>query len=186
MRTELYRIKGPWPGCLAITPRPRGGDWLEDEILSWRRVGIAVVVSTLTKDETAELDLARERELCETNGIQFVPFPITDRGVPSSLQVTAELVRRLEHLLQEGKNVAVHCRQGVGRSALVTACLLVGAGLDPAAAFDRIQVARGCGVPDTTEQREWVSRFARDLLATLPREDQGMARSTGADGEVRA
>jgi hypothetical protein len=57
MRTELYRIEGPWPGRLAIVPRPRGGDWLEDEIASWRRGGIDMVVSTLTEQESVELDL---------------------------------------------------------------------------------------------------------------------------------
>ena len=36
MHTELYWIPGPWLGRLAIMPRPRGGDWLEDEIRSWR------------------------------------------------------------------------------------------------------------------------------------------------------
>jgi hypothetical protein len=47
MRTELYWVEGPWSGRLAIMPRPRGGDWLEEEIQSWRRSGIDVVVSLL-------------------------------------------------------------------------------------------------------------------------------------------
>jgi hypothetical protein len=32
MRAQLYWIEGPWAGHFAIVPRPRGGDWLEDEI----------------------------------------------------------------------------------------------------------------------------------------------------------
>jgi hypothetical protein len=43
MRTELYWIERPWRGRLAIMPRPRGGDWLDDEIQSWRRSGVDVV-----------------------------------------------------------------------------------------------------------------------------------------------
>src|SRR3954449_8644872 len=80
MRTELYWIEGPWPGRLAIMPRPRGGDWLEDEIQSWRRSGVDVVVSLLTREEIADLSLADEGELCRSNGIQFFSFAITDRG----------------------------------------------------------------------------------------------------------
>src|SRR5438309_6783060 len=96
MKTELYWIEGPWPGRLAIMPRPRGGDWLEDEILSWRRAGLNVVVSALTPEEVAELDLAAQAELSRASGIEHLGFAIADRGVPDSAKAAAELVRRLE------------------------------------------------------------------------------------------
>ena len=163
MKTAPYWINGPWPGRLAIIPRPRGGEWLEDEVRAWRQVGLDVVVSLLTRDEVADLDLAQEAELCQTNGIQFIVFPITDRSVPSSRRATLELVSSLSKLLVEGKNVGIHCRQGIGRSAVVAACLLIFSGLDPEYAFQRISVARECVVPETTEQREWVIACAREL-----------------------
>jgi protein-tyrosine phosphatase len=165
MRATLYWIEGPWPGRLAIVPRPRGGDWLEDEVRSWRQAGVDVVVSALEEDEIVEWDLAREAELCAAQGIEFVHFPIADRGVPASFAATAALVRRLEHKLNEGKRVAFHCRAGVGRSALLAACVLVLAGLDSEAAWHRVSKARGCAVPDTLEQRVWVGRFAGEYTA---------------------
>lgn len=165
MRTEVYWIEGPWPGRLAILPRPRGGDWLEDEISSWQRVGFDMIVSTLTEEEKAELDLGREQELCEGMGIDFIAFPIKDRDVPSSAKPVLGLVRQLERELGEGSSLAIHCRQGVGRSALLAACILAASGVDFASAFERIAVGRGCTVPDTSEQREWVARFARETLA---------------------
>jgi len=61
MYTELYWIEGPWPGRLAISARPRGGDWLEDEVKSWRRAGLDIIVSLLTPDEEEALDLQREK-----------------------------------------------------------------------------------------------------------------------------
>jgi protein-tyrosine phosphatase len=169
MKAELYWIEGPWPGRLAIMPRPRGGDWLEDEVRSWRRAGVDVVVSALTQEEIAELDLAAQVELSRANGIEYIGFAIADRGIPDSATATAELVRRLENRLTSGKSVGIHCRQGVGRSALLAACLLAAAGVDSRAAFERVRAARGCPVPDTPEQREWVARFARDFLASPPR-----------------
>ena len=51
MSTELRWVEGPWKGKLAIAARPRGGDWLGDEIEAWRRLGIATVVSLLTPEE---------------------------------------------------------------------------------------------------------------------------------------
>ena len=170
MRATLYWIEGPWRGRLAIVPRPRGGDWLEDEALAWKQAGIQVIVSTLTPEEMAELDIAREKEACEANGIQYIPFPITDRGVPSSLAAAEGLVRRLEGDLTEGRTVAVHCRQGVGRSALLAACLLAATRMGAGTALERIQEARGCPVPDTAEQREWVVRFAREF-SVAPRNE---------------
>ena len=56
MLAEVHWIKG-LPCRLAILPRPRSGDWLEDEIRSLRGQGIDVLVSLLTPDETAELGL---------------------------------------------------------------------------------------------------------------------------------
>jgi protein-tyrosine phosphatase len=159
MRTELYWIAGPWQGGLAIFPRPRGGDWLEDEVRGWRAAGIDVVVSLLTSDEVAELDLAQEGSLCAAYGIDFQTFPIVDRSVPASRKATLEFVKKLARLLMKSKSIAIHCRQGIGRSALIAACLLVLSGTSPGEAFQRLSEARGCSVPETSEQRQWLMEF---------------------------
>ena len=72
MTTKLYWIEGPWPGRLAILPRPRGGEWLEDEVQSWQQSGLDVVLSLLTHEEIADLALTREAELCQAQGVQFL------------------------------------------------------------------------------------------------------------------
>ena len=162
-RTVTYRIPGPWPGPLSIVLRPRGGDWLADEVMAWRDSGIHTVVSLLTDDEAAELDLADEARLCRQHGIELVAFPIPDRGMPESMATSARVLGGLGAVLDAGRHVAVHCRQGIGRSALVTASLLVLAGTAPDAAFATVAAARGARVPDTPEQREWVRQFARYL-----------------------
>src|SRR5262245_49943610 len=164
MRTELYWTAGPWSGRLAIIPRPRGGDWLEDEIQSWRRSGVDVVVSLLTREEQSELDLPDEEAQCRANNIEFVSFPIVDRGVPSSAQAFSAHVVKLAERLADGKNIAVHCRQGIGRAALVAICVLIWSGLEPAAAIERVGAARGCVVPETSEQRRWIKDFAKSLV----------------------
>jgi len=163
MKAELSWIEAPWTGRLAILPRPRGGDWLEEEVRESRLAGVDVIVSLLTSDEIEELDLVQEARFARENGIHYLAFPIMDRGVPASRRATLELAKTLESLLQAGKTVAVHCRQGIGRSALIAACVLILAGVSPATAFQRLSAARGCPVPETAEQREWVIQFAREL-----------------------
>ncbi len=168
MRTELFWIKGPWPGHLAIMPRPRGGDWLEEEIQAWRRSGIDVIVSLLTPDEHAELNLVEEGNLCRAHGIEFVSFSIMDRGVPPSTEALSDLTTALASQLAEGKSIAVHCRQGIGRAGLVAICLLLLSGVEQGAARASVSSARGCSVPETPEQLRWITSFAKSLVAQLP------------------
>jgi protein-tyrosine phosphatase len=170
MLAELYWIEGPWPGRLAIMPRPRGGDWLEDEIQSWRRLGVDTILSLLTREEQTELNLADEDALCRTHGIAFMSFPIVDRGVPSSFEAFTDKVTKLAEQLANGKSITVHCRQGIGRAALVAICLLILSGVEPAAAIQRVGSARGCSVPETPDQRRWIADFATSLEPGLSKQ----------------
>jgi protein-tyrosine phosphatase len=159
MRPEIHWIQMPSAWRLAIMPRLSAGDWLDDEIAGWRTEGIDIVVSLLEPNEIRELDLGREPELCKMYEIEFISFPILDRGVPVLSDQTATLARLIALRISEGKAVAIHCRAGIGRSSLFAACVLLYCGVTPDAAFEMIQKARGVWVPDTDEQRDWVKRF---------------------------
>jgi protein-tyrosine phosphatase len=164
MQPEIYWIPSPWPGRLAVMPRPRGGDWLEDEIEAFRHMGVDVMVSALKESEEEQLELTRESEFCQAKGLEFVSFPIADGTVPSSEKAVGELVGLLGARLAAGKSVAIHCRAGIGRCTVLAACVLASSGMQSQAAFESIQQARGCQVPDKKEQAEWVDRFAQNLL----------------------
>ena len=110
----------------------------------------------LTDEETGELGLEREAVECSAAGIQFVNVAIPDRSVPSDRDAFLRSVERLAELVRGGRHIAVHCRASIGRSSLLAASLLIRLGWDANAAFDAIQIARGCPVPDTIEQRRWV------------------------------
>jgi protein-tyrosine phosphatase len=150
-------------------PRPRGGDWLEDEVRAWRRASVDVVLSLLTRDEVADLGLADEEELCRANGIRFLSFPIADRGTPESRESVLDLVAKVAGHLTDGQNVAIHCRQGIGRAAMIAACVLVRLGIDPETAIWRVGTARGCPVPETPDQQRWIMEFARAVMKPLPK-----------------
>ena len=164
--TELNWLEGPWRGKLALAARPRGGDWLQDEIEGWRRAGVNEVVSLLTPEEEADLDLRDEAVEIKAQGLRFASFPIPDRQVPRSESELAAMLEQLDADLSSGMNVMVHCRQGVGRTGLVAACLLVTKGLHPEAAVQRVSAARGASVPETAEQRQWIDHYAEVLAST--------------------
>jgi protein-tyrosine phosphatase len=163
MQVRIYWISDVESGRLGIMSRPRGGDWLEDEIHSLKMSGVDAVVSLLEREEITELDIADEESLCAANGISYFSFPIRDRNIPPSKQDALNFARMLVKLLKDGKSVVVHCRQGVGRSALIAACALVLDGIPADKAFEKIENARGCAVPDTEEQRKWVIKFGEGL-----------------------
>lgn len=165
MRSKVFWVAGPWPGRLAILPRPRGGDWLEDETRAWGEAGIDMVVSLLEPEEEARLGLEGEAAAAAASGIEFRAFPISDRGVPASRESVAELASEILNAVETGRNVAVHCRQGIGRSPLIVGGVLVAAGKDPDAALKTIEESRGLEVPETDEQRRWLRDFAVWLAA---------------------
>jgi hypothetical protein len=179
MKTEMYAIPLGGPGRAFIAPRPRGDDWIEDEVTAWRRAGVEVVVSLLEPPEIAELGLGQEEAQVRASGIEIISYPIPDRGIPASKETFSELISRLNVMLAKGKTILIHCRQGVGRSGLVAASLLLQAGLDAEQAIRRVSEFRGCPIPETPSQRQWIidygrvvsrSRSALPPLSALPKD----------------
>ena len=101
------------------------------------------MVSLLTPAEEAELDLVREEAACRKHGMEFLSLPIPDRGVPATAPSLDHLLALVIANLGSGKAVVIHCRQGIGRSALVAASALVSTGEDVTGAFARVERARG-------------------------------------------
>jgi protein-tyrosine phosphatase len=164
--TKLYWIDGPWPGKLAVASRPRGGDWLRDEIASWREAGVDTVLSLLTSEEEQSLELQHEANELKALRMGFLSLPIPDRQIPSSETEVAAMLEKLNARLSSGRNVLIHCRQGVGRSGLMAACLLISRGLDSGAAIQTVSKARGVPVPETREQRQWIDHYAETLASS--------------------
>jgi protein-tyrosine phosphatase len=155
MESEIYWIRDIEPLRLALMPRPRGGEWLEDEISSWKRSGVGVVVSLLHRYEAEELLLLEEELQCVSNGIEYRSFPIRDRSTPESTSAFLALADELAVLVKQGSSVAVHCRAGIGRSALLAGFVLLRLGVAANDVFPVLSRARGLAVPDTSSQIEW-------------------------------
>ena len=158
--TKLFWLAGPWKGKVVLAARPRGGDWLEDDVVDWKRAGVQSVLSLLTREENSELGLRDEGREVQRQGLEFSSFPIPDLQVPRSESKLGEVLDKVAGNLSSGKNVLIHCRQGIGRTGLVAACLLVKSSMSPGAAVEAASAARGMSVPETPEQRDWIERYA--------------------------
>jgi protein-tyrosine phosphatase len=155
---NIWWVKTNTLGKLGLVPRPRGGDWLDDEVEAWKRAGVTTVVSMLTSEEEIELDLRGERAACLAAGLDFISVATPDRGTPDLTRELRALVTTLCSRLHNGTdNIVVHCRQSVGRATLMVALIMARFGGAPGAAITTIAMARGCDVPDTEEQRVWLT-----------------------------
>ena len=166
MFTELHWADGPWPGKLAMSARPRGGEWLEDEVAHWQRSGVDTVLSLLEAHEERDLELTGEATTARAAGMNFISYPIVDRQIPDSETHFVKMLEALEADLDAGRNVLLHCRQGIGRTGLVAACLYLAKGFTPESAIERLRSARGLPVPETAAQRRWIEQHAASLASS--------------------
>ena len=163
---RIYWIENLPKGALGMMARPRGGDWLEDEIKQLNFQGIDMVLSLLENQESYDLDIQNEGKLCGENQIEFVNFPIEDRSVPDDERSFFELIENLENEVKDGKKIVVHCRMGIGRTSLVLSGLLIRLGFDPKNIFDFLSQTRTLEVPDTAEQINWILERISSLRPT--------------------
>lgn len=143
--------------------RPKGNDWLEDEIRDLIFKEVDTVISLLKKYEETELEIEKEKTLCEKYDIEFISFPIQDRGVPENISDFIELITNINNRLSENKKVVVHCRMGIGRTSIVAASVLIKNGFDSGSVFDFLSKTRTLTVPDTDDQISWVKEIENTL-----------------------
>jgi len=144
---------------MAIVTRPRGTDWLEDEMLMLKRGGIDTLVSLLERREAEWLGLEDEGIEAAKAGIEFLNFPIPDTQVPTDFHRFRAFVSDLATRLRNGERIGVHCRGSIGRATVTAACALIHLGWKPGDALAAVEATRGCAVPDTDEQQAWILRY---------------------------
>jgi protein-tyrosine phosphatase len=159
--TYKVNVSGSKTGSIFLSARPRGGDWLRDEVISWKAQGIQTLVSFLTKPEEEDLDLLDEKDEARAIGISFISIPIEDREVPRDLEQFSSALDEIDAELHAGKHVLLHCRQGIGRTGLVAASLLILSGMNSDDALDLLAATRGITVPETAEQKRWIISLSK-------------------------
>jgi len=117
---------------------------LLNDLLTIRNWGAVAVVTVL---DTLEIRTLRVIELPNAAvwlDLRWFHLPIDSSGVPG--QDFEELWRtvgpQLCKLLREGKRIVLHCKEGIDRSGLVAARLLIELGMTPEKAIAAVQAAK--------------------------------------------
>lgn len=129
------------PGRLLVGPYPGGA------VDALARAGIDLIVD-LTRDDDGLPGYALPP------GVRHVSRPVRDFGCPTPDEMRGTL-DLLDRELARGCRVYLHCRGGIGRTGLTTACYLVRHGATPDEALARLRAA-GKG-PEHEAQRQFVA-----------------------------
>lgn len=143
-------------GYFRVSPKPRGGDWLEADLQALKREGFTFVVSLLTEQENEELELTDEESICKQSGLDFYSFPIADRATPVSRRDFDALATHLHTRIEQGDRGFFHCRAGLGRAPLLGCAIMLRHGVASGEAWEMLAESRGQPVPDTEAQKAWI------------------------------
>lgn len=157
MKPSIFKVVEVSRGVLFVMPKP-SSDYLIDDLLYYKDLGVDVLVSLLEANEAWELGLANEADRASEIGLTFFNFPIKDRAVPTA-SLMKEMLSAVTSNLDSGKCVALHCRAGIGRSGLAACCVLMQYGYQSDDAMSLVSSARGISIPDTSAQIDFIYDF---------------------------
>ncbi len=150
-------------GSITMMPKPPSGKPLNNFIGFLKDRGINRVVSLLQYDEINRFALVNEGSECKNFEIDFINFQIKDHSVPQFFVPFNQLIEELSSEVLQGKNIAIHCFAGIGRTGLTAASILIKQGLQVDSALITLSRARGQRVPETLEQISWLHRYSEQL-----------------------
>lgn len=156
---NIFSIPINSKGKISIVSRPKGNEFLEESIEYLKQMEIGIVVSALTNEEEEELGLTLEGEFCNKYGIEFLKFPMQDRGIPLSISEIEIFCRNLALKVQDGFSIGVHCRAGIGRSSILASSIMAHLGYNAKDALNLISQSRRIKVPDTEMQEAWINEY---------------------------
>ncbi len=146
------------PGRAFRSPMPFSNfDPDEAALDEFRRNRVNVVVM-LTSDEEARARSGRDlRQVYEGEGLEVIHLPIVDFDTPKDAQALEAALGHAAGHLAAGRNVAVHCYAGMGRTGMFIA--LMGKRLLGMTSVQAIEWVRGYvpGAVQTTDQAKVVA-----------------------------
>ncbi|TES91171.1 MAG: hypothetical protein E3J88_03060 [Anaerolineales bacterium] len=121
---NLTHIPYGLPGQIYRSPMPFGAlDFGKTTLDEYKQANIDVVVMLTTPEE----DIWRAGRDLETlynqDGFEVIRLPVVDFDVPEDREWLDTTLKKVVAQAQEGKNIAIHCYAGRGRTGMFAALL---------------------------------------------------------------
>jgi len=132
------------PGMKEFSTLDLYDDRIENDLQCISNWGAKTIVTLLELREITQLGIAALPGSILAMNIHWLHLPMGNNVLPSDdFEAKWSSARTsLLHSLQRGERILVHCKEGVGRSALVAARLLIESGIEPDSAISAVRKAR--------------------------------------------
>lgn len=107
---------------IALSPLP-SAKFLDQDIQLLHSNQITNVITLVQTKELESAYLNHFFNMLQQNGIRSHHFPIEDFNIPSHQQMDS-IYRTLALMLENGENILIHCKGGLGRSGTVMAAFV--------------------------------------------------------------
>ena len=160
----------------------------------WRR-DLAADVAAIRQDRLCLVTLCTATELArDSPGFQArvaAEFVCREHR-PHDTRAFDELIARLVDRINDGMRVVVHCNGGKGRSALMTAAVLIGLGVSQSAAVAGVRAARPGSLRNPLQifflrsfARRWKSASKESSKPPIPNPSDMFLSKRASDSYVR-
>ena len=168
---QMKRTHKPIENCYWVIPGQfLAGEYPGDIDEEFSRVKINdLILSGIT----AFIDLTEENEgLLPYSGLlktaSHQRFSIRDVSIPSSTVITVAILDAIDHQIQQGGMVYLHCWGGVGRTGVIVGCWLARHGFKGESALARLhELWKQCPKstyrrsPETNEQEQYIVKWGK-------------------------
>lgn len=168
-RRDGKELKNPGLPGLTILPgrKDRSRD-LAGDLSTLKEMEYNHVLCLLTEDEFDRYGVLELKQAYAEQGFQVRYLPIPDQGTTRPDAMNAALLW-MDDLVQNGKNVLIHCVGGLGRSGTVAACYLTEYfQLDADEAIEFVRQARSRRAVENNRQAEFVHDYAAEFVRNNP------------------
>ena len=120
---KLTELPFNLPRRIYCSPIPFGDLDVGGQLVNrYRDESISVIVVLADDEEIKKSTGKNLRSYYRDTGYEVIHLPIPDYGIPEAANMTLAVESTLEKA-RAGKNIAVHCNAGIGRTGLFLACL---------------------------------------------------------------
>lgn len=150
-------------GQLIFTPCPGSKDTSVGEALdTLKAAGAEAVITLMPSEELARNQAADLDQRCAERGLEWFHLPVADEQVPLEDfdQVWPRSAARINELLEAGKDVAIHCKGGSGRTGLIAARILIDCGVPREEAVAHVQELRPKAIQHPAHAG-WLGQFGQ-------------------------
>lgn len=132
------------PGMKTLSTVDVYEERMSSDLESIRKWGASVVLTLVELRELALLGVSDLPDRALSMSLLWLHLPIRNMGLPDEMfeESWRWIGPRLQMLLRDGQRILIHCREGVGRSGIVAARLLIESGIDHTSAMKAVRKAR--------------------------------------------